>query len=435
MSLVSYNGIVFPYANITQFDQSAVYDDMGETDFFLTRFEIRLNAVINSDYMSLLAPTLSPDRQPVTDIAADIMNVVRKPLMTPRKTLSVKFNGVELIPGSGLDNPATRGTVDASNGPQPQSCTIVPLTNKTFLVSYHIIAHYWENNLSLGITAPFVSNRTGNDVLFNRWSETVEVDNANYTTRTRTGKYRIRSDNADGFQADQLRSRMAVVGVPAGFNRASSQYTISPDGLAISYNVVDKEVFKNPPQTAFTADGEYTETATRFDAKRFGDVWVDLRGSKTTDQAKLLETAILICTAKLDINGAPLVVQGGDRRKPGILESAEAKVWMYDNRVRCHMRAWIDPRNRRINGVLFLRNAAVSTPFSDPQGFAQTPNYLDRGTAGLLLQAAKYYDPSLRNTQLGTGTLQAEGVALTGDDNSQLNAGLLVGEAGVRRET
>ena len=438
MSVFTYNGITLPYANVTRFEQSALYDEVGQTDHFLTKFEIQLNAVINADYMALLSPALiGPAGNAITDNAADIMNVIRAELMEPRRRLSYRFNETELIPLIDTNDPGGRGTVDSANGPMPQSCLITQLTTKTFLVSYHIIAHYWENNTSLGFARPYVINNTGNNVLFNRWSESVEIDNCNYTTRTREGKYRIRSDNRDGIIADQMRSRMAVVGVPVGFNRASSKYTVSPDGLSIAYTVVDKEVFKNPPLPAFEAKGEYWETATRFDAKRYADVRVELKGSKTVDQAELLETAVFVCAAKLDINGAPLGGGEGPQpegRQPAILESAEVRVNMYENIVSCHMRALLNVQTNRKGGAAFLKSAIAFTPFSDPQGTAPEPDYFDRGTANLLLQAAKYYDPSLRNTQLGAGTLQAGEQLATGDDNSQLDAGLLVGQAGVRRE-
>ncbi len=207
------------YPNTLDFNETPVRDPQGDTDWCLTRYDIKMQSVIN--------------------IAAEVMAAIRYRLKLHRKTLSVKFNGREYIPQVQRGN---TGTVDAQNGPKPQVCQFFQLTNTTWLLNYHIIAHYWQNPHGTGINAittlgNYNDNNVGSDVIYNRWSESVEIVN-NFTTRVREGQYAIRSDNLGEQQADELRSRMAVVSVPFGFLRRSSNYKVSDNGLAIQYRVV-----------------------------------------------------------------------------------------------------------------------------------------------------------------------------------------------------
>lgn len=404
MSVLTYNGITLAYNSTTYFRQEAVYEEVGGVDRMLTRYDITCQSVINSNYLSSIASNLLVNGQPGTDNAALIMNAIREKLLKPRRALSFTFNGVDIIPIS----PATFKRLDAKNGPQPRYCDIIQFNNSTFMISFAITAHYWENNVVNISANPVVKNNPGNPVLFNRWSERVSIDNCNYTTRTRQGKYGIRSDNVEGKTADSFRSDMAVLGVPEGFLRHSSDYAISPDGLILEYSIVDKEVYKKPPVPAFEAEGEYVETSSRGDGKRFGEVRVRLKGDKgaIATQSNLVYVCMAVCSTKLDIVGAPLTVEAlQDPREKGVLEYAALKVGMYENWVECHMRAMIPPLNRKLKGVVIGRKAQVFTPLSDGQQAVLKPAYLDRGTASLLLQTASYYDPNLKQ-KLGAATPQ-----------------------------
>jgi hypothetical protein len=426
VSSVVYNGVCLPYARIMNFAQDAVYDEVSQTDWYCTKFDVRVEAVINCEYASLICPDVNFASRPN---AAELMNIVRSRLLKPRKQLSVRFNGVELIPRSdqnpGINN---RGSVDAQNGPKPQSCPCVQLNNETFMMHWHVIAHYWEKNTDPdGNANPVTRNQMGNPVLFNRWSETVEIDNKNYTRKSREGKFAIRSDNGDGHTADRFRSQFALLGVERGFLRDSSSYTISPDGLAIQYRVSDKEVFKKPPRPAFTARGSYTERVNRAGALRHGDCNVTLEGAKDTPQEDLVVTAVFVCSKKL-------VLQGGIN----ILESASVTVDLYENVVSCNMSVMYRPGQLRLFGVAGLKLSnpeMIFTPGTDHQA-DYTPPYKDRGTASVLLQAAAYYDPNLVGNRLGAGNTETRQNDLTeaAPFKVQHVQGLQAGEAGRRQE-
>lgn len=359
-------------------------------------FDITVGCVINTAYASVILPTGT-----FTD-AADIMRQIRYTLMQPRKTLSVKFNGTELIPAKA----GVPGTVDAANGPQPKSCTCTMLTNTTFLMTYRIMASYWQAGTDSA------NNPAGSPVLYNRWTESVSINDCNYTTRSRRGKYIIRSDNSTGSTADELRTQFAVVGVPPGFLRTKSEYTVDPSGLGLEYSIEDKEQFKMPPSPAFKASGYYMENTTKFNARRYGTVQVTLEGSKTTSQTTLVNAAVLIATRKLSTRIAGLAAGLG--AVTNFIESASVNMDLYENKVTCNIKCYLSPTNKRIaNAVSAFYDMDDTTPGSDP---AYTPPYLDRGSAGILLEAAAYYDPNLA----------ANGLNPAG----QMNAGKVPGEAG-----
>lgn len=405
MSVVTYSGVTLPYAYCTRFDQAAEYDESG-TDWYCTKFDIQVECVLNTNYLSQIASDLSGVADQFRS-AGDIMAVIRARLLEPRRALSVKSNGAELIPQGGT------GKVDSQNGPQPQSCSVISLTDTTFLVSYHIIARYWETySVTQGV--PFKSTQAGNNVLYNRWNETVDIDNANFSTRTREGKFIIRSDNAGGKIADELRTQMAVVGVPKGFLRKSSRYTVDKSGLGIAYTLVDQEQFKMPPPPAFEAAGKYIEsTQVKGGAIKYGEVWVSLRGDKLTDQGKLLEAAIKVAGAKLNRRSQQIGSKGH------IVENARAEVDLYKNEVLFQIKVYYPIENKRFQGMAAWAGIDTSTPGSD--GVNYTPTMYSRGTAQLLMRTAQYYDPCLQNTKLDPAT-------------GLLSTGLEVGQAGQQLE-
>lgn len=419
MSVLRYAGITLPYPLSTSFSQEAVGDPQGDTDWHLVTYDIQVLTIINFDYAALLAPDLAPA---ATNNAADLMKVVYTRLMQRRQELSYTFNGVELIPQPQEGND---GIADAANGPKPVRCTYSRLNNVTFLVNYQIRASYWVNP-NVTVAAPAggnpgsvtLVNKPGNLVLSNRWSEEVELDQCDFSRRTREGTLVIRSDNVNGAIADQVRSTMAVVSVPRGFLRESSRYRVSPDGLSLQYRTVDVEKHKQPPTPAFKADGEYTETTTKMGALRFHECWIRLEGSKNTPQDQLVLAAVSTVNKKLRSRGAPIVAPIPPGTTLAVVDYSNLTVGMFDNWVRYHVRAMNMADANRLFGMASLGTGAgmgallaparmgdtgvaltqlVTTPNSNPE---YTPAYQDRGTARLVLQAAAYYDPSLTGTTL-----------------------------------
>ena len=408
MSVFKYNNVTLPQANVTQFTQEAVYEE-SNTDRYVTKYDIQVQTVLNFNYLALIAPDLIG----VTQNPADTMQIIRQRLLKPRKTLSVKFGGHELVTQK---QDGLTGTVDAQNGPLPQRCIITQLTNTTFLCTYSIIAHFWENN-SLDNATPPVTNVKGSPILFNRWSETVDIDNTNMSTYTREGLMALRSDNPAGIPIDFYRSALAITGQRRGFIRTGTKYSVSPDGLRLRYALIDKEVFKMPPAPAYEADGEYVETHSRAGAKRYGEVRVALKGAKNIGQHELVRAAMRIASRKLSINSdGPIQV----------LESFQINVKLYENVVEVRARALLNSSQQRVAGMGGTTNWAelVATPFSD--GNSIPPVHSNVGTGLILLQAAAYFDPNLQGNHFGAIGLDK--------NTNQMQFGLIPGQAGAQVE-
>lgn len=372
----------------------AVSED-SNTDWYLLKYDITMQFLLNAQYLSIMnIPNVPANTSP-----AGMLPFLHKTLMHRRKAISYKVNGVEMIPQPQGNN---QGTVDAANGPIPNHFTYKELTATTFLCEYSVTANYWVNPGANG------TNQAGNPVLYNRWTESVSMDNCLYSTRTRNGKYVMRSDVNQATLVDQLRESMCQVGVPPGFLRTKSEYTVDPNGLGIQYSLVDEEQFKMPPQPAYEADGDYAETTSNRGSMREGEVNLTLKGSKTTSQAALLQAAILTATQKMNVAvngqaglGVPAGIVVG-----AILNSSKITVKMYKNEVHVNIRCMITPPadgRSRFGGLPMMRYDAMTiTPNSIPPAQGGFPAYPINGTANLLLQAAAYYDPSLASTVMGT---------------------------------
>lgn len=400
MAKVIYNNLTFPFANITDFKHEVVYEE-SQTDYVLSKFDVSVMCVINLDYIQLLDPDSVLSGSTSTSA---LMTCIRQRLVEPRRALDISFNGFNLIPGA-----PGAGSVDARNGPQPMSCDFVDLSNQTFMLTWRVVAHYWENLSGFGDS---VKNTAGNPVLYNRWSDTQDIDETGYTTRIRDGVFAIRSDNVEGFIVDDLRTQMAVVGIPSGFLRVGAKYTVTPDGLRMKYTLTDKEQFKMPPSPAKKAKGHYFESVGKGEGKRTGQCEVTLYGNKTDSQALLISTAVAVCASKLKIRG---YAAGG----VSVIEHVRVSYGLWDNWAKCDMQCIYAVDSKRLKGVNAFGNMDTTLPLSDK--LIIEPDYPTFGTCGPLLEAAKYYDPSLR------------GVAIQAGDRN-LNAGLQVGQAGAEVE-
>lgn len=415
MSIVHYNGIVLPHSQAASFKKGALQDEFSKTDWYLTKYEIVVQCLINTNYINLIDPTLTSNANPLFKTSpANICQAIYTKLMTKRKTLAYIVDGVDMIPS--LQNGNT-GTVDAKNGPEPKSCNFINLTDSTFILVFSIVAHYWENNQITPSGTPLVSlNKKGNIALSNKWMESVEIDQFGLTTRNRNGEFVIRSDNYDGATPYDLIPQMTMLTIPSGFMRQKSRYTMTPDGLKLKYDIIDKEWYKTPPPPAYYAEGTYSETTSKADALRYGHCTVALRGGKSSNpgytQTDLLLVCIAIVGAKIRLAGESPLIFG---QNGYILMSAEIKVNMYQNEVVCSMSVML-PRTRyqlvtiqgpNVGGIQFesTNRRLCQTPLYDESPKTVSPMPL-KGNANLIIQAAAYYDPNLVGVKLDPQTGQ-----------------------------
>lgn len=392
MSLLCYNGVSLPYMTTTAFSQEAEYDE-SDTDLMVTKFDITVQGVLNTAYINSIDPTMGTDSS-VNNPAA-INNWIRSKLLAPRRYLSFKVNDTEMIPRV----LSQRGTTDSLNGPRPKLCNIIWLTNSTFLIQYRIVAKYWEaikrDNTAI---PPTVNSGDANGILSHRWTEVVEVDQFELSTWHRSGKFTIRSDNPDGFIAQRYLDTMCNVGVPRFMLRKKQRYEVSPDGLSITYQIVDEEPWKMPPGDALEADGDYNEVHVSNGAQRIGEIRVVLRAGKQRSQESLVTRAVAIAASKIVLRGGQTVQPDGERPQFGIVDHAVVRTSLYRNEVECRLRV----RMQQLSSS--FRDAPMAvfgfgqclTPFTD--GVAPSDRFYDiGGTRRTAFWAAAHWDPSLQH--------------------------------------
>lgn len=410
MSVLSYNGITLPYANSTDFRQEAVYDPRGHTDRILMKIVLTVQSMVNVNYLADLAPgLLDKNKNPTTNNPADIIDFIRTSLLKPRQSLSYSFDGRELIPVRVQGN---KGNIDAKNGPKPLALHCQQLTNTTFLITYAIEAHYWENNQFKD--GQVSANLSSNIVLYNRWRETVEIDVDLMSTYTREGSYAIRSDNNQGKTANAVLTQMIPGAVREGFIRKQETFTLSDDGLTMDYKIVEEEKFRMPPEFATQAHGWYKLHLQSFGCFATYEVYCDLKGPKINFQSSrvanpkaaaqankspqdlLIQAAIYECMARFNLNGVFILPQKIDDYKDAkttppnaVISQMDITADMYDNHVQVHIIA-IQQKDIPNNfGIDTARLGNATTGSKRPIN----PINL-RGSARLQLQAAAYYDPN-----------------------------------------
>lgn len=386
MSQHTYNGITFVSPLHTSFRQEAVYDDLGHTDRVGIKLDITVQSVINVAHIATIG--VPPAADGAVSNAAYVAKYMREKLLIPRKTWSIKFGGVEMVPEHGT-------AVDSTNGPFPQDFSFTLLTNETFIATFRCTGQFFNED-GRGYLTSF------------RWTESVSIDNCNYSTRNRRGKFSIRSDNTKALTADKFRAGLkSIIGVPEGFNRRHSRFTLSANGLEVDFDIEDEEVFRQPPFPAFEAEGTYTESTTKLGNMRFGEYRIRLKGDKKTDPALLTRRCVEIAAAKLLLNGG---AAEGNPRQFAKLETCVISYDDFKNVASCTMKCMLNFRSRdrsptsRVNGVPCIDfKALTSKPLHSDVAI---PNYKVMGTAALLLQAAKYWDPDADITiDPGTGQL------------------------------
>jgi hypothetical protein len=423
MASLIYNSVTLPYVDTVNFNEVARSDE-SNTDWYLTEFDIQVQSIISPAYLSVLAAdvfgSFSNSSNPWK--TADLLDILRARLLERRRPFSFIVNGVNAIPQPPVGN---RGSVDIDNGPIPQSCNIIALPAGSFLIQYSIKASYWENNLkSSGV--PHVTNINGNPILYNRWSESQTIDNCNYSTFSREGKFVIRSDNSDGQGPDFYRNKTSFLGIPDGCVRVSSYYKLDPNGLAMDYAITDKEVYRKPPDPASEARGWVQQDLSPFGAKRVITSYCWLKGSKTANQGRLMSRAIRHCMSKiLSCTFTPVVIQEpafpGD---PGTTRTHIAnlipirdviKADTFENIVECTLSVLATitvPPGVAVNRLLGGLDLSVSDVHGG-QGMCSPPRdddpdylpiigqygtyQLAQNIVGGVLQAAAYWDPSLNN--------------------------------------
>ena len=168
-------------------------------------------------------------------------------------------------------------------------------------------------------------------VLSNRWECSDEIDDNFYTTRTYTGKLRLRSlfDGTTGITPNSFRY-FVIPSVCLRMRRQKITINTSMDGLTLSYTIVDKEVTFAPPYPARTWRYVYTEQ-TGLDATQFyATLDVTVTGDSLVNKPALIVLATAVIDAYLSTAVAPQGVTGIVPEEYSVTDEAgEGVVWIH----------------------------------------------------------------------------------------------------------
>jgi len=291
-TVLEYNGVKLHNCTLLKFEQVGEKDPSG-TDRMFDRYTIRVRGyVFGSDSFS--PPEFgvsSSDIESVTFAggAPGIYTNIKTRLMTYRKSFTLKLDGNTLLSAGPHDGREAITNKDVNNGPKPISFSIDHVTSANMLrVEYEIeICLVTCNNKGEG------GDRI---VLSNRWSVQDDVDKTLMTTRVFKGTMRVASAivNPQAFRG------FVVPVLQHGFRIEKMTFLATEDGLNLQYSIIFREVAFSAPAPALSWDFSHTET-TADGTKGAADVFARLKGHRNTNKQALIQLAMQLIDAKLNV--------------------------------------------------------------------------------------------------------------------------------------
>lgn len=309
MSRVVYNGVTLPLTRINDLSLEEVRSEDG-IDYLYHRFTLDVSCKVTTDL-----PMFSDGPNPIT--AASTITKARNLLMQPRKTLLVYMGGQYDYPlgvtpagvklGGGLfvsgltEDSATLLKIegpDPAGGPFPETISVSNVIAGTSM------------DVRFKIVGAVRACTSGNEavVVSNRYAVEFAYDENFYCTRSIRGKLVIKqgTDISGQFTADNFR-QFCIPTLPAGYRRSSLVFSVSSDGLTLSYSIVDKEVFATAPKPATSVSAQYVEAMSDMGSVMTAGITVSLTGAVGTPRAALITLAGKIAASRYDENNGDIV--------------------------------------------------------------------------------------------------------------------------------
>jgi len=293
MAEVQYNGVILSNCRTVDFRQEPVFSGDGSGDYLYTKYTVSVDSVFNSE----THPGLDFDL--VNASATSVMQAVKQQLATPRASFVYAINGEDLLvsPPAGARTSTQAGkTVDANLGPVT-SVHVKSLSENTFIVC-------------LTVTTWICDCSGGSAIISNRWTSDFEIDEEQYVRIVVQGKVVTRADL--NVNPDTLRGVLAP-SIFYGFVRKSAHYTIHENGLSLDYRYEDQEVYRVPPQPAYTAEGDFKMSSPE-GAQLFSEGRLKLTSWKGQSNQALLGLCLMLLMRKV-IGKDRLVQAGGVPKK------------------------------------------------------------------------------------------------------------------------
>jgi hypothetical protein len=171
------------------------------------------------------------------------------------------------------------------------------MTDATFVIDYVIEIQIREcvpDDLSPGTG---ISSRDWTSL---RYTQSQQIDEKGYSTVRTNGRLMTRSSLIFKGGPDTLRGMVTPLPIP-GFRRTAT-YTVQADGLALDFDISDKELYLSPPPGAIDASGSHT-VSTSNGAKFFVEVNLRLECIKHISKKIMMEMAIAIAMERIKRTG------------------------------------------------------------------------------------------------------------------------------------
>lgn len=376
-STIVYNQFIFPFTTLT-LDQTPVMSENG-IDQIGVHYVFHVSGVIGASDITLFAQQL---------------RLMQCQLTVPRKTLLIQsYDDTGTVTMYQFDE-----ETDNVWGPMPGELKL------TKFAGGRACSYSWSIDVTskqcfgddCSISGGTVADPDNILSISHRFDHSIDL--SGYTTRTITGKLRLRSQAPEfGNQtADQYRNVITSF-LPNNFQRESQQFTQSENGLELTFSCTDVEKNYTLPQPITAGQADYS---VRISTNPAGDqalmAQLSLTGyfeaSSNVTKATIYERIIDLVNAKFPTNtGSLLVWQDRD-----ITESI-----YHPNRVSFAFSATLPSSNDENNPVNFnvgLSSFGQAPPGSNGQGqfinpYGQSGN-VNSGVIGSVPQPSDACDPN-----------------------------------------
>jgi hypothetical protein len=330
MSELSYGSVELSYVKTKTFYQEPVFTGAdGSGDYLYTKFRISVEGVFNSSLPPAAIAQFPGDATP-----AGLMARIRQLLWQPREQLVYSVNGVVLLSSpqqSAIANQMVQRKTDANNGPIVNDVNVTALTENTFRIDFDVTT--WLQDCS----AATVLGGSGPKFISNRFTTDFDIDQHQYVTITTRGTVFTRADV--NVNPDSLRGAIAPT-LTTGAVAERSHFGVLESGLAVTYEFVDREVFRVPPGNALTpvyeASGSYM-LSSPLGSLPHAELQLKLIGKKTTSTQRLAQLALLLAVKKIS-GRSKLPSPNLDNSNGFILDYAAIKQSWGENAVEVVMR-------------------------------------------------------------------------------------------------
>lgn len=277
---VYYNGLELRNVITREFEQSPIRDE-SNTDILYTKFNIYVETVMNADLLTDAVINLGivGEQSPIsaTSVGSLLANVA-KILNQDRKPFRYVMDGVEVI--------NLYPSTEANNGPKVFGVRLTQISSKTVRIRF-------------GIECAVVQCDQALPVISNRWSMTEDIDGNFVATRRWRGKLRLKNAvfNPQAFRG------LCVPVLHKGWKREGMNFVGETNSLELAYEISDRQLLGDaPPPGAVRMSGTHVESLFFQGSKGSGNISLRLDGSPGQDKRYLIERAVQIVAAKLDIS-------------------------------------------------------------------------------------------------------------------------------------